>query len=170
MEIDSLPAPTKMTLPWELGKCIPQALLSPKYVISTPRIEEQKQYMRHYVLVWKSLGLWPSERELVKWIQHWWKPKGHYDLQLDSKSFFTVILHNLEDCNNIFDGRPYFFNSASLFLHFWTKNFSPEKEYFSHASLWINLYSLPQDFWLEEILAGIGNTIGAYVKSSEVTK
>jgi hypothetical protein len=29
---------------------------------------------------------------------------------------------------------------------------------------------LPQEFWLEEVLAGIGNTIGVYVKSSEATK
>jgi hypothetical protein len=29
---------------------------------------------------------------------------------------------------------------------------------------------LPQEFWLEEVLAGIGNTIGIYVKSSEATK
>jgi hypothetical protein len=29
---------------------------------------------------------------------------------------------------------------------------------------------LLQEFWLEEILAGIGNTIGVYVKSLEETK
>jgi hypothetical protein len=50
------------------------------------------------------------------------------------------------------------------------EKFSPEKEDFAHAPVWIHLYSLPQEFWLEEILAGIGNTIGVYVKSSEATK
>jgi hypothetical protein len=57
-----------------------------------------------------------------------------------------------------------------LFLRFWTEKFSPEKEDFAHAPVWIRLYSLPQEFWLEEVLAGIGNTIGIYVKSSEATK
>jgi hypothetical protein len=52
-----------------------------------------------FALIGKFLGLWPSEKDLVKWIQHWWKPKGHYDLQLGSKGFFTIILHNLEDIN-----------------------------------------------------------------------
>jgi hypothetical protein len=89
---------------------------------------------------------------------------------LGSKGFFTIILHNLEDRNHIFDGGPYFFNSVRLFLRFWTEKFSPEKEDFAHALLWIKLYSLPQEFWLEEVLAGIGNTIGVYVKSSEATK
>jgi hypothetical protein len=85
--------------PWVPGKCIPQAPQAPKYVVCSPRIEEQKQYMRDNALVGKFLGLWPSERDLVKWIQYWWKPKGHYDLQLGSKGFFTIIFHNLEDRN-----------------------------------------------------------------------
>jgi hypothetical protein len=38
------------------------------------------------------------------------------------------------------------------------------------APVWIRLYSLPQEFWLEEILMGIGNTVGQYVKTSEATK
>jgi hypothetical protein len=83
-------------------------------------LEEQKQF----------LGLWPSEHNLVKWIQQWWKPKGHYDLQLGSKCFFTIILHNLEDWNHIFDEEPYFFNLAGLFLHFWMEKFSHEKRNF----------------------------------------
>jgi hypothetical protein len=89
---------------------------------------------------------------------------------LGSKGFFTIIFHNLEDRNRIFDGGPYFYNTAGLFLRFWTEKFSPEKEDFAHAPVWIRLYSLPQEFWLEEVLAGIGNTIGIYVKSSEATK
>jgi hypothetical protein len=43
----------------------------------------------------------------------------------------------------------------------------PRKEDFSYALVWIRLYSLPQEFWLGEILAGIGNTLGVYVKSVE---
>jgi hypothetical protein len=114
--------------PWLLGKCIPQAPQAPKYIISTPRIEEQKKYMRDYALVGKFLGLWPSEHDLVKWIHQWWKPKGDYDLQMGSKGLFTIILHNLEDRNHIFYGGLYFFNSTWLFLRFWNKKFIPEME------------------------------------------
>jgi hypothetical protein len=56
-----------------------------------------------------------------------------------------------------------------LYLRFWIDHFSPEKEDFSFSLVWIHLYSLPQEFWLEEILVGIGNTLGLYVKSSEAT-
>jgi len=116
MEIDSRYTQTKAARPWALGKCIPQASLAPKYIISSPRIEEQKQYMQDYAPVDKFLGIWPLKCELIKWIQQWWKPKSHYDLQLGTKGFFTIILHNIEDRNRIFDRGPYFFNSTGLFF------------------------------------------------------
>jgi hypothetical protein len=121
-------------------------------------------------LIGKFLGLWPAERDLHKWIKYWWHPKGDYELQLSSKGFFTIILYNLEDKDRIFENGPYFFNSAGLFLRFWTERFSPDKEDFTMAPVWIRLYSLPQEFWLEEILMGIGNTLGHYVKASEATR
>jgi hypothetical protein len=106
-------------------------------VVSTPKIKDKKQYMRDYALVGKLIGLWPSEHDLVKWIHQWWKPKGNYDLQLGSKGFLTIIFHNLEDRNHVFDEGPYLFNSSSLFLHLWKDKFIPEKEYFVHAPVWI---------------------------------
>ena len=72
MDIDpeNMATPATVSIPWLPGKCIPQAPQAPKYIISSPHIEEQKQYMRDYTLVVKFLGLWPSERDLIKWIQH----------------------------------------------------------------------------------------------------
>jgi hypothetical protein len=126
--------------------------------------------MRDHALIGKFLGLWPTEKDLARWIKAWWNPKGDYELQLSSKGFFTIIFYNLEDKDRIFEGGPYFYNSAGLYLCFWTDRFCPEKENFAYAPVWIRLYSLPQEFWLEEILLGIGNTLGKYVKSSEATK
>ena len=126
--------------------------------------------MKDFTLVGNVLGLWPSKKYIVKWIQHWWNPKCHYNLQIDSQSFFTIILHNLEDINKFFEGGPYFYNSTGLFLCFQTKKFNLEKEDFTHAPVWLRLYSLPQEFSLEEILTGIGNTIGIDVKASKATK
>jgi hypothetical protein len=60
MEIDSGNTQTKEAQPWASEKCIPRASLAPKYIISSPRIKEHKQYMRDYALVDKVLGLSPS--------------------------------------------------------------------------------------------------------------
>lgn len=57
-----------------------------------------------------------SEKELEKWIQQRWKPKGHIDLKLGAKGFFSVIFSNLDDKERIFADGPYFFNNAGLFM------------------------------------------------------
>ena len=61
---------------------------------------------------------------------------------------------------------PYFYNSVGLYLHFWMNHPFPEKEDFAYSQVSISLYSLPQEFWLEEILMGTGNTLGKHAKSS----
>jgi hypothetical protein len=50
------------------------------------------------------------------------------------------------------------------------ERFIPDKEDFTMAPVWIRLYSLLEEFWLDEILMGIGNIVGQYVKTSEATK
>jgi hypothetical protein len=170
METDAGTSQPKTPRSWEPGKCIPQMEKPPRYLISSTRVGEHTQFMREHALIGKFLGLWPAERDLNKWIKHWWNPKGDYELQLSSKGFFTIILYNLEDKDRIFENGSYFFNSAGLFLRFWTERFSPDKEDFTMAPVWIRLYSLPQEFWLEEILMGIGNTLGQYVRASEATR
>jgi hypothetical protein len=71
MEIDPKASHPKTNRTWEPEKCILQASIAPKYIIISLRIEDQKQYMRDFALIGKFLGLWPSKKDLVKWIQHW---------------------------------------------------------------------------------------------------
>lgn len=81
-----------------------------------------------------------------------------------------VIAFNLEDWNRVVDGVPYFFNSAGLYLQVWKERFNPDKEDMTVVSIWIRLYSLPSEYWKEEILMDLGNALGYFVKASEQTK
>jgi hypothetical protein len=83
--------------------------------------------MKDHALIGKFLGLWPSERDLARWIKTWWNPKGEYD--------FSTHDHFLQSENKdrVFQNGPYFFNSAWLYLWFWTDRFSPKKKDFSFA-------------------------------------
>ena len=110
------------------------------------------------------------EKDLIWWINHHWKPKGGYELRLGAKGFFTVVFYNIEDKNRIFEGGPYFFNLAGLYLMFWKEKFHLDKEDLSIVLVWIRLYSLPCEFWRLEILPDIGNVIGNFVKVAEQTK
>ena len=60
--------------------------------------------MQDHALIGNFVGLQPSKKTLVWWINSTWKPKGHYDMHLGSKGFFTISLLNLEDQNRILEG------------------------------------------------------------------
>ena len=55
-------------------------------------------------------------------------------------------------------------------MRYWTEKFNRDKEAFTCVPVWIRLYSLPQEFWNKEVFSGIGNTLGSYVKTSEITQ
>jgi hypothetical protein len=90
--------------------------MTPRYVVYSTCVKENTQYVRDHALIRKFMGLYPSEQDLIKQIKNWWKTKGHYNLQLGSRGFFTITLHNIEYKGQIFENMPYLFNSTSLYL------------------------------------------------------
>jgi len=126
--------------------------------------------MRDHALIGKFISIWPNEKALRTWNNVKWHPKGHISLHLRPKGFFTAVFNCLEDRNRVFEGGPYFFNSAGLFLREWTDRFDLDKEDLSWAPVWIRLYSLPWEYWEEESLKAIGSALGDFVKIAEDTK
>ena len=116
------------------------------------------------------MGIWLREKDLIEWINGVWKPKGHYDLRLGSKGFFTIIFFNQEDRDRILEGGPYFFFSAGIFLRPWKERFNPETEDMMVAPVWIHLFSLPGEYWDLETLCDIGNSLGEFIKVAEQTR
>lgn len=126
--------------------------------------------MRDYALICKFVGLWPSEKDLSKWIQQRWKPKGHIELKLGAKGFFTVIFSNIEDKEKILEGGPYFMNNGGFFIQHWEDCYNPDKEKMLAAPVWVRLFRIPMEFWDPEILEWIGNVIGSFAKVAESMK
>ena len=93
-------------------------------------------------LIGKFVGVWPKEIDLVRWTSSVWNLIGHYDLQLGSKGFFTIIFFNQEDRDKILEGGPYFFFSTGLYLRPWKEHFNPETEDMTVTPVWILLFSL----------------------------
>lgn len=94
----------------------------------------------------KFIGVFPTERDQVKWIHHKWQPKGHIKLKLGARGFFTVIFSNLEDKERVFDGIPYLFNNGELFMRHWEECYNPDLEKFIVTLVWVRLFGLPVDF------------------------
>ena len=122
--------------------------------------------MFDHSLIGNFVGLQPLEKALIWWINSTWKPKGHFDLHLGSKGFFTIFFISLEDRNRVFDGGPYFYYLIGLFLRLWKEKFRTEKEDMRITPVWITLYSLPGEYWDPKILEDLGNFLGKFIEIS----
>jgi len=120
--------------------------------------------MKDHALIYKLIGIWPSKRDLIKWIQLKWQPKGHIDLKMGVGGFFIVIFTSLEDKERFFLNGPYFYYNVGLFTRFWKEFYNLDREQFMVAPIWVEIFSLPVNFWDPKILEGIGNSIGRIVK------
>jgi len=150
--------------------CRPVAKERPRIELPGDKIDSRIEYMKYHALIGKFIGFWPTERALYGWIEAKWKPKGDVTLQLGPKGFFTTIFLCLEDKYRILGGGPYFFNSAGLYLREWIPKFNPDKEDLTWAPVWIRLYSLPDEYWDEDILKDIGNGVGDFIRAADETR
>ena len=99
-----------------LGGCLPKNQSISTIHIRSEVVRVNIELWKETALIGKFVGILTRERDLVRWIQIVWNPKGHYDLQLGSKGFFTIIFLNQEDRDRILEGERYLFFSTGLYL------------------------------------------------------
>lgn len=152
------------------GGCLPKTITIPAIQVISRNVRERVKLWKEKSLSRKFVGIWPHEKDLIRWIKSTWNPKGHYDLHLDANGFFTIIFFNMEDRDQVLEGSPYFFFLVGLYLRPWKERFNPETEDMKVAPVWIKLFSLPSEYWDSETLQDIGNTLGEFVKVANQTE
>jgi len=128
--------------------CKPRSAITPQVVLIDPMLRVHRDHIAAYAIICKCMRIWPMKKDLHAWIKNHWKPKGEINLHLGSKGFFIVVFTNLEDRDRVFEGGPYFYATAGLYMQPWVMNFVLERETFAFILVWIRLYSLPLDYWL----------------------
>jgi hypothetical protein len=107
--------------------CKPKTTMIPKEILEDPQTQLYRDQMKTHALIYKLMGLWPTEITLCNWIKYHWKPNREVDLHLGLKGFFTAVFMNLEDRDRVFEGGPYFHASARLYSDHGRK-ISPQKK------------------------------------------
>ena len=110
------------------------------YIFDLKKEHERVDPWKEKSLIENFIGIWSKEKYLLRWIKATWNPKGHYDLHLGSKGFFTIILFNKEDMDRVMNGGSYLLFSAGFYLQPWKDRFNPDKKYMSMVPIWILLY------------------------------
>ena len=55
-------------------------------------------------------------------------------------------------------------------LRQWEERYNLDEEQFLATPVWVRISALPMDFWDQDILEGIGNSIGIFLKIIETTR
>ena len=77
-----------------MGGCLPKTSAISVIQIRSEQVRGNIEQWKEKALIGKFVGVWPKERDLVRWISSVWNSTGHYDLNLGSKGFFTIIFFN----------------------------------------------------------------------------
>jgi len=76
-----------------------------------------------------------------------------------------VKLTSKEVRDSIISSGPWFWGTSGLFMTPWFPDFDPNKMTVTKMPVWVRLYNLPLHFWNEQVLEGIGNSLGKYIKT-----
>jgi hypothetical protein len=52
--------------------------------------------MKDHEIIGKLMGICPSQKDLIDWVNSIWKRKGKIDLKLGSKGFFIMMFACIE--------------------------------------------------------------------------
>ena len=87
INLSKIPIQGTIGMGQKLAKCMSKASLIPSMVVRYSKLRDQIHFMSNHAQIGKFIGIKPSEKALIWWINSSWKPKGHFDLHLGSKGF-----------------------------------------------------------------------------------
>lgn len=104
----------------------PKSTNTPWVILSDPVLQVHRDHIVTHAIICKFMWTWLTEKALHARIRYHWKPKVEINLHLGSKGSFTVVFTSLEDKDKVFEGGPYFYTAAGLYMRPWVINFVPE--------------------------------------------
>lgn len=101
-----------------------------------------------------------SARDLSIKIDKIWKTSAGWKMVPLGKGFYDFHFDSPEDHKKIWAAGTVNLKPGLLRFSPWTKDFKLFEQKQTHASLWIRLVELPQEYWRERILKEIASAVG----------
>jgi hypothetical protein len=76
------------------------------------------------------------------------------------RGYYNFLFEHLDDLSRIWTAVTVSLQPGLLRLSQWTKDFNHNSQAQTHASLWIRLVELPQEYWCERTLKEIASVVG----------
>lgn len=135
---------------------------TPEYHIDTPEVDEQRTIYERQAIICRFNCYWPKPAELFIWIYTNWTT--NCEVHLFSKGFFIVKFLSAIERDIVMQEGPWFWGSTGVFITPWFPGFDANTMVVLKMPVWVRLHNLPIHLWNQQVLTGIGNTIGRYIK------
>ncbi|GLJ27389.1 hypothetical protein SUGI_0537530 [Cryptomeria japonica] len=127
----------------------------------TEEIEEDLEFLKDLAIICRFIGPRVERKKIYKWINETWKtPQITKFIQ---RGFFIVIFATEEERLKVLEGGVWYMDSALLYIQRWHRNFNPLITEPYEKPVWIRLNNLPMEYWTEEALHKIGQSLSTLI-------
>lgn len=121
-------------------------------------------------LIVKVYGKTVGYNFLKRKLHELWQPNEELNIIDLGKDFFLIDFTLSENYFKAIHGGSWFIGGHFLAIRQWEAAFTPSTNTFSYTSLWIRLPELPFEFYDQQILCRIGNTIDQLLRMDICTQ
>jgi hypothetical protein len=110
-----------------------------------------------------------SSKDLAAKLQNLWKVKGPWHLTSLGRGYYEFFFNSQEDMRTVWAAGTVSLKPGLLRLFEWTKDFNMHTHRQTHTQIWIRLWELPQEYWMERTLYEIAGAVGTPLLIDNVT-
>ncbi|KEH19239.1 DUF4283 domain protein [Medicago truncatula] len=111
-----------------------------------------------------------TARDLASKLGKIWKIIHQWKMVNLGQGFYDFLFENHDDFNRTWTAGTVSLQPGLLRLSQWTKDFNHNAQTQTHASLWIKLVVLPQEYWRERTLKEIASAVGTPISIDGPTR
>jgi len=111
-----------------------------------------------------------ATKDITVKLQKLWKVKGPWHMLSLGRGFYEFFFASQEDMLTVWAAGTVSLKSGLLRLFEWTKDFNLHTQRQTHTQVWIRLWELPQEYWMERTLYEIAGAVGTPLLINNVTR
>jgi len=111
-----------------------------------------------------------SSKDLAAKLPKLWKLNGPWHLSSLGRGFFEFFFHSQEDMRTVWAAGTVSLKPSLLRFFEWQKDFNMHTQRQTHTQVWVRLWELPQEYWMERTLYEIVRAVGTPLLIDNVTR
>jgi hypothetical protein len=111
-----------------------------------------------------------SSKDLADRLQKVWKVKGPWHLTSLGRGFYEFFFNSQDDMKTVWAAGTVSLKPGLLRLFDWKKDFNMHTHRQTHTQVWVRLWELPEEYWMERTLYEIAGAVGTPLLIDNVTR